>query len=111
MDVTFLEVFKEIKGDLFSDKTNFSVRDGQLYSTEGKPYIVRGSESSEGLKSVQESLKNGTIYSVGEKVTEEDVAQLSTFVVTDEFYRFLVSLDHWDFARGRFEAAVVRRLS
>lgn len=111
MDVTFLEVFKEIKGDMFSDKTYFSVRDGQLYSADGKPYIVRGSESSEGLKSVQENLKNGTIHDFGNNITAEDVAQISTFVITDEFYRFLVSLDHWDFARGRFEQAVIRRLS
>lgn len=111
MDVTFLEVFKEIKGDMFGDKTYFSVRDGQLYSADGKPYIVRGGESSEGLKSVEENLKNGTIHNVGENVTADDVAQISTFVITDEFYRFLVSLDHWDFARGRFEQAVVRRLS
>lgn len=111
LDGAFIDVFKDIKGDLFNDRTYFSERNGELYSVDGKPYIVRSAEDSKGLQEARQGLKDGSISTMGENVTEEDVAQLGSFVVTDEFYRFLASLDHWDFARGRFEASVIRRLS
>ena len=109
LDDLFLSVFSDIKGDLGNDKKYFSMRNGELYSFDGKPYIVRGSDS-DSLQEMKDGIKNGDIHTMGEKVTDADIANLSSFVVTDEFYRFLVSLDHWDFARGRFEKAVEQKL-
>ena len=111
LDKDIVECYIDIKGDMWSDTRYFSVQHGDLYGTNGSPYIVRTSQSAD-LDELQKAAKekDSKIYSDG-TITADDLNALGSYQVTDEFYRFLVSLDRWDFAKGRFETAMARRMS
>lgn len=110
LDRDIVESYLEVKGDMWSDTTHFTVEHGDLYGLHGEPYIVRVSQS-EDLNALQEAAKdkNSSIYSSGD-ISADEISSFGSYQVMDEFYRFLVMLDKWDFAKGRFDSAMGRRM-
>lgn len=111
LDKDIIECYVDIKGDMWQDTKYFVAQHGDLYGVNGQEYIVRVSPSKD-LESLQKSVdnKDERVFAE-EKINENDLKAIGTYKVTDEFYRFLVSLDKWDFAKGRFETAMKRKMS
>ena len=96
---------------MWNDTMHFTVQHGDLYGVNGEPYIVRISQSQD-LTELQNAAKdkNSNVYSEGD-IDPSELNSFGSYKVTDEFYRFLVSLDKWDFANGRFESSMAKRMS
>lgn len=111
LDRDILETYRDIKGDMWADQEYFTVQHNDLYGKDGTPYIIRISES-EDLQKLQNAAKdkNSKVYSDAQVDTSE-LNALGSFQVTDDFYRFLVSLEKWTFAKGRFESSMARRMN
>ena len=101
----------DVKGYMWNDTMHFTVQHGDLYGVNGEPYIVRISQSQD-LTELQNAAKdkNSNVYSEGD-IDPSELNSFGSYKVTDEFYRFLVSLDKWDFANGRFESSMAKRMS
>ena len=90
---------------------HFSVQHGDLYGVKGEPYIIRTSVSSD-LDALQKAAqeKDTRVYTEG-KIKAEDLNALGSYQVTDDFYRFLISMDSWKgIAGGRFDFAMARKM-
>lgn len=109
-DKDIIEVYLDVKGDLWQDTDKFVMRDGDLYGTDGKPYILRA-ENSETLDALNKAAKDSSRVFADSGISESDISAIGSYTVTDDFYRFLVSLQKWTFARGRFEQGMARRLN
>lgn len=107
LDQDIVAAFIEVKGDFEQDRDNFVMKNGNLYALDGiHPYITQKDES-DSLAAINAAAKDP-----GSKVyAEEDVKEIGTHVVHDEFIRFLSQRERWDFANGRFEREMHRRLA
>lgn len=103
-DQQIVEAFKNCKAALFGDKDFFvNKQDGQLWSVDGILYIKKANES-DSLQKLNKAAKEP-----GSRVFSEGEIQVGAlFEPTDAFYKFLASLESWDFAGGKFEAEMAR---
>ena len=109
-DTTIERVFKDIKGDMLKDSAYFTERNGSLYGIDGKAYIIRKSDS-EALteaKAAAAAAEDPDARTYAENTEDIEKAATGTYQITDAFYRFLISLDYWDFAKGKFEEKMAR---
>lgn len=106
-DTMFINVYVNIRGDMQQDSEYFRADEKQdiLYGLDGAVYI-RKLDESDSLRKLKEASEDASsrVYS------DSDVQSFSSYEVTDAFYKFLVSLDSWDFANGKFEREVARRM-
>ena len=117
-DKDILDVYTDIKGDMWNDTKYFTAKNGNLYSLTGTPYIVANDESDV-LKQMNSAAKDGKtrVYSVSydgvqsNDISQDELNNLGSYTVTDAFYKFLVSLERWDFANGRFESGMAKRMA
>lgn len=111
LDKDIIESYLEVKRYMWNDTTKFVNMHGDLYGLNSEPYIIRSS-TSEDLAELQKAAedKDSKVYAEG-KINEKDLNSLGSYEVTDAFYRFLVSLDRWDFAQGRFDTEMARRMN
>jgi hypothetical protein len=110
-DKDIIETYTEIRGDMWTDHQHFVVRGGDLYGLNGEPYIV-SKRTSDSLNELNKAMKDGEKPVYGEQeISSSELSALNTYDVTDEFYKFLVSLPKWTFARGRFEQEMARRVN
>ena len=111
LDKDIIQCYIDVKGYMWNDTMHFTVQHGDLYGVNGEPYIVRISQSQD-LTELQNAAKdkNSNVYSEGD-IDPSELNSFGSYKVTDEFYRFLVSLDKWDFANGRFESSMAKRMS
>lgn len=111
LDKDIVECYIDVKGDMWQDTRYFVAKHGDLYGASGEAYIVRTSQSAD-LEALQKAAqdKNSSVYAEG-KVDAKELNAIGTYQVTDAFYRFLVSLETWDFAKGRFDTAMARRMN
>jgi chromosome segregation ATPase len=103
LDKDIIESYLEVKRYMWNDTTKFVNMHGDLYGLNSEPYIIRSS-TSEDLAELQKAAedKDSKVYSEG-KINEKDLNSLGSYEERDAFYRFLVSLDRWAFAKGRFD--------
>lgn len=108
-DPEIITAFTEVRGDMERDPS-FTFKNGELWSADGtKPYITRNKDVSKNLDAINKAMKDGETLTYGDhEITEEELSEFNSWTVTDDFYRFLVSMDTWDFAKGRFEQAMSR---
>ena len=107
-----IKAFLEVKGDMLRDTGYFINRnDGSLYGTDGTLYIKSMSVSAD-LEELNKAAKdeNSTVFSEGD-ISEKDLSSFGSYVVTDDFYRFLSELDSWGFAKGKFEQEMSKLMS
>lgn len=100
-DVDIIKVYGDIRGKMEQDSGYFTVKNGSLYSLKGEPYIIR-SDDSETLQMFNEKAKSDDSRVFAEDELDK-IQQVGTYIITDDFYKFLVSLDEWCFAEGEFE--------
>ena len=107
LDQDIVAAFIEVKGDFEQDRDNFVMKNGNLYALDGIHAYITQKDESESLAAINAAAKDpgSTVYA------EEDVKEIGTHVVHDEFIRFLSQRERWDFAGGRFEREMHRRLA
>lgn len=119
-DKDIVAVYLDIKGDMWNDRNHFIVKDGDLCGIDGTPYICRKDESQD-IAKLNEAAKDATTRVFSENdientvtaktVDKKDIDALGSYQVTDAFYQFLVSLNKWTFANGRFESGMAKRMN
>lgn len=110
LDKELIEAFIEVRGDFEQDRANFAVREGSLYSSQGVPYIVKKTETSE-LAALNAASHDPSATVFGEEdINEKELSRFGSYEVRDAFLDFLVSAPAWNFANGRFEDEMERRM-
>lgn len=109
-DADIIAVFRDITGDFRSDTANFVFRGASLYGTDGRAYIIAEADS-DALRALKEAARDEESGVYAESDEDIEKAGTGTFTVTNEFYAFLTACDYWDFARGKFEEKMARRIS
>ena len=108
LDKEIIKAYLDVKGKMEQDSGYFKVVNGSLCGIDGTKYIVRA-DDSEDLRALNAAAKSSssTVYSEGD-VSNKDIQQFGSFVVTDAFIHFLVGLPRWDFADGEFDRAMAK---
>lgn len=111
IDEELVETFKAVRGAMGRDTAHFRLDGtGSLRSADGQlVYIIKSSES-ESMQQMKEASEdeNARVFAEG----EGSINKFGSFQVTDEFYRFLASLDSWQgLADGDFDKEVVKQMT
>ena len=110
-DRDFSEVFANNMGAMFRDTNYFNEVNGNLYGNDGKPYIIKADNSSMIAKMNEAAQNDETRVYSEEDISECDLSDFNTYIITDAFYQFLAGLDSWDFADGVFDSEMKRRMN
>lgn len=111
LDKDIISVYSEIKSYMWLDTDYFVNRNGSLYGTDGTLYIKSVHVSDE-LSKLNEAAKDEKSNVFAENdIDEKDLSAFGSYEVTDDFYRFLASLDSWKFAKGKFDNEMYRQLT
>lgn len=123
LDVDIIACYNELRGDMAKDTEYFTTKphDKGLYGADGTPYIIEAKDKDL-QKLYEEDAKdeNKRVFSGvdEESMTDEQKKQFEkekqlfgSYEVTDAFYQFLVSMNRWDFANGRFDKEMARRMN
>lgn len=111
IDDTFTAAFVKLIDD-FARDSRFSVINGSLYGGAGtsNPYIIKTSSSDVQDLAAKATETDSRVYS-DEELTEEDIAMLGGYRVTDEFIRYIANLTDWNsLLNGKFETVVAELL-
>ena len=111
LDQAIIDTYKNIAGDMNKDPLCMYAN-GCLCSRDGAVVYIR-KQSAADAEALAAAAKdaNSNVYSDNE-VTSEDLQQFASWEVTDEFYQFLAELASWkNFAKGRFEEEMARRMT
>lgn len=121
-DADIIAVYREFRNDMSRDATYFvsKPKDKGLYGMSGEPYILEAKDTDlqklyeedakDPNKRVYAGLDKESMTDEQKRQFEKEKENFSGFTVTDEFYKFLVSMDRWDFAHGRFDSEMARRI-
>ena len=105
--------FVENLGSFQQDSSNFSYRNGKLYSSDGNMVYFEKINLDDFKKDMTKASKdpNSRVYDEGnmEDDFKNDPNIIDNYRVTSHFYKFLVNRDNWDdFANGHFEETMGR---
>lgn len=108
-DTLISEVYHEVKSDMWRDNVTFMHDGDTLMSGVDGTVFIRKNEDRHDCDAINKAAAdpNSRCYS------EQDVAKAgihASYTPTDAFYKFLVSLDRWDFAGGQFDREMARRM-
>lgn len=115
VDEEIIKSYRELMGDFEQDRVYFTVRNQSLYGIDGTLFIKK-LDATKGLQELQKAaddpdkrvfMDDGMRMS---QVSSHDIKDVGSFRVTDDFYKFLVSLPSWTFAKGRFEREMSRNM-
>ena len=112
LDQEIVTAYKNIMDEMNKDAIHFSYIDGSLCSADGTVVYLQKLSHASALE-VNQAIhdENKRVYAESD-VTDDELAQFSSWEVTDAFYQFLASLNSWSgIARGRFEEEIYRLLS
>lgn len=102
-DQDFLRIFEEIGNYMKADTETFRFDGDTLYSIDGERLIVPYDKArDQALINELSGNPNSRVFNEAEQL-EDDSPVLSSYTLTDDFYRFLTRWNKWDFANGRFE--------
>lgn len=110
LDKEIIKAYLEVKGDMWNDTGYFTVKNGSLYGIHNEPYIIK-QDTSKDLKMLNDAAKdeNSSVFADAD-VSKDELTSFGSFMVTDEFYRFLASQSSWRFANGKFETQMKRQM-
>ena len=108
-DTLISEVYHEVKTDMWRDNVAFMHDGDMLMSGVDGTVFIRKNEDRHDCAAINKAAAdpNSRCYS------EQDIAKAgihASYTPTDAFYKFLVSLDRWDFAGGQFDREMARRM-
>lgn len=112
LDQEIVTAYKNIMDEMNKDAIHFSYIDGSLCSADGTVVYLQKLSHASALE-VNQAIhdENKRVYAESD-VTDDELAQFSSWEVTDAFYQYLASLNSWSgIARGRFEEEIYRLLS
>lgn len=110
-DRDFSEIFANHMGEILRDTNYFEDKDGNLYGLDGRPYIVKVDNSTMIAKMNAAAKSEGTNVYTEDDISQKDLSEFNTYIVTDAFYQFLASQASWSFANGVFEEEMTRRMT
>lgn len=104
LDNDIITAFVDNKGDFEHDTMNFIAKKDGIYARDGHTCYIMYKSNSEDLAKLQGFAKDkNTRVFDDAHIDKNDVSSLGSYVLTDDFYRFLVSFSSdWTFAKGRF---------
>lgn len=110
LDQVIIKAFIETKGDLGQDHVNFKFDNGSLYSPAGAAYIVQKSATAD-LQTINQAAKETDRRVFAEAdIDPNDIKNIGTYDVTDDFIVWLSKRERWDFAKGRFDMAMAKAM-
>lgn len=109
-DRDFSEVFANNMGEMLKDTNYFEDRNGDLYGVDGKAYIVKNDNSAIIAKINAAAKDDDSKVYAEDEIKQRDLSEFTTYTVTDDFYKFLASLNSWSFANGVFESEMRRKM-
>lgn len=107
-DTTFTSIYSNYTGDFKRDKIHFVVTsDGSLMSADGQTYYIQAQARSQAAEEAA-ALEKASQDKKSKTYSDEDhVSVPRSYTVTDDFYKYLASLDSWtDLAEGTFDREV-----
>lgn len=110
-DAQISDIYKELKGDFMRDP-QFRFANECLCSLDGSQVFIRqvSMADAEAIRAAA-SDPESNVYS-DQEISDEDLADFVSYEITDDFYRYLASLNSWmAIAKGKFDEAMTRRLS
>lgn len=110
LDKILISAYIEARGYMEQDTLNFRSTGDTLCGINGEVY-VRHLTQSYALQKLNEEAKdeNSRVFAEGD-INEHDLNQFGSYMLTDDFYKFLASQNAWTFAGGRFDQAVNRAI-
>lgn len=111
LDEAIIRVYKDIRGRMENDDQYFMVSNGHLCGRDGHIYI-KNMTGSDNIALLNESAKSedSRVFADSD-IDSTDAKAIGSFVVTDDFLRFLVSFPKaWPFADGEFELRMKREM-
>ena len=121
-DEDIIRVYADLRGDFGRDTEYFVVKpqDKGLYGIDGTCYIREAGDSDldklynedakDPNKRVFKGVDEATMTAEQKRQFADEKEAFAGFVVEDAFYKFLASLDRWDFVKGRFDSEMARRI-
>lgn len=110
-DRDFSEIFANNMGEIFRDTDHFNEVDSNLYGKDGQLYITKADNSAIIAKMNAAAQDEDTRVYSEENISNNDLSEFNTYIITDAFYKFLANLDTWAFANGVFETEMARRMN
>ena len=110
LDKDIINAYNEVKSYMWRDTDYFVNKNGTLCGTDGTVYI-KSINASDDLAKLNDAAKDGdsNVFAEGD-IKGDDLKAIGSYEVTDDFYRFLVSLDSWKFAKGKFDNEMYHQL-
>lgn len=107
-DNLIIGAYIEQRGNFSQDYVHFRINNGDLCAPDGTVYIKRV-PVSEDLKTLNDAAKakKSNVYADGDVMESSNYVH-SSYKVTEDFYKFLISCEKWDFAKGRFDAEMAK---
>lgn len=111
LDADIISCYLDLRNDFARETQYFQVHGNDLYGADGKVYI-QAVKQSETLKAINDAAKDPSsrVFTDG-RLENNDLNAMGSYKVEDAFYRFLASLDHWDFCDGRFDKAMAAKMN
>lgn len=122
LDTDIIAAYSEIGNNMKRDKVYFATKlnDKGLYGANGEAYITEAKDSdlqklyAEDAKDPDKRVFSGideeTMTDEQKRQFEREKMDFAGYTVHDAFYKFLVSQNRWDFANGRFESEMAKRM-
>lgn len=111
LEQTIVRAFQASRRQLERDSAHFTMRNGDLYSADGRTVYISHTDESEDLRILNDSSKDpgSRVFAEDGVEGQDEAAQLGSFALHGEFLQYLAGLSSWsDLGQGHFERAVER---
>ncbi len=110
LDGILISAYNRLKNSLESDDKYFTVVNNSLCSVDGRKVYIRNNTGNDNRRMLNEAIKSSDKRTFADaQLTKEDMDNIGSYEVTDEFLHFLCSFNTtWPFANGEFDRAVGR---
>ena len=110
-DMIIIQAYVNVKGNMWNDDDYFTVKNGNLYGADDNRLYIKAVSESEALQKLNQEAKDKDSKVFAESnIDANELSGLGSYELQDAFYEFLVGLDSWDFADGRFDSEIKRLL-
>lgn len=110
LDGVLIKAFNRLTNKLGNDDKYFMVANGSLLSADGNTVYIRNNTGNDNRRMLNEAIKSEDKRTFADaELTEEDMENIGSYQVTDDFLNFLCTFNSsWPFAGGEFDMVVGR---